>query len=126
MPSRIELLYIFELPKTPLDYFNLGFFNNWIVGFTVYEGSFFVKKSNDGCFQLKQILHANLFKAFKLVFNTNPKVTIKVCIINLETVIAFFSYWGHHPLIGLKNIQYLNWLTNLRHSVRYANINIPK
>lgn len=28
MPSKIELPSIFELPKTPLDYFHLGFFNN--------------------------------------------------------------------------------------------------
>lgn len=81
------------------------------------EGSFFVKKNNDGCFQLKQRLHANLFEAFKLVFNTNRKVTIDKGLYNqfgvsskkdIQTVIDFFSYSGHHPLIGLKNIQYLN------------------
>ena len=47
------------------------------------EGSFFVKRNNDGCFQLKQRLHANLFEAFKLVFNTNRKVSIKACTISL-------------------------------------------
>jgi hypothetical protein len=38
------------------------------------EGSFFVKKKNDGCFQLKQRIHVNLFEAFKLVFETNRKI----------------------------------------------------
>ena len=135
MPSKKELSSLFELPKTPLDYLNLVFFNNWIVGFTMSEGSFFVKKNNDGCFQLKQRLHANLFEAFKLVFYTNRKVTVDQGLYNqfgvsskkdIQTVIDFFSYSGHHPLIGLKNIQYLNWLTNLRNGVRYANLNFPK
>lgn len=52
---------LFKLPKTSSDYVNLGFFRNWVVGFTVYEGSFFVKKNNDGCFQLKQRMHVLLF-----------------------------------------------------------------
>lgn len=47
----------FELPKTSLDYTKLPFFRNWIVGFAMSEGSFFVKSNNDGCFQLKQRVH---------------------------------------------------------------------
>lgn len=99
------------------------------------EGSFFVKKNNDGCFQLKQRLHTNLFEAFKLVFNTNRKVSLDKGLYNqfavssvkdIQTVINFFSYSGHHPLVGLKNIQYLKWLINLRNSARYANLNFPK
>lgn len=99
------------------------------------EGSFFVKNNNDGCFQLKQRLHLNLFDAFKLVFNTNRKISVDKGLYNqfavssikdIQTVINFFSYSGHHPLIGLKNIQYLKWLIILRNSVRYANLNFPK
>ena len=80
------------------------------------EGSFFVKKNNDGCFQLKQRLHTNLFEAFKLVFNTNRKVNVDKGLYNqfavsslkdIQTVVNFLSYSGHHPLVGLKNIQYL-------------------
>lgn len=80
------------------------------------EGSFFVKNNNDGCFQLKQRLHTNLFEAFKLVFNTNRKVSVDKGLYNqfavsslkdIQTVINFFSYSGHHPLVGLKTIQYL-------------------
>jgi hypothetical protein len=32
------------------------------------SGSFFIKINNDGCFQLKQRVHSNLFEAFKLIF----------------------------------------------------------
>ena len=98
-------------------------------------GSFFVKKNNDGCFQLKQRLHTNLFEAFKLVFNTNRKVSVDKGLYNkfavsslkdIQTVLNFFSYSGHHPLVGLKNIQYLKWLINLCNSARYANLNFSK
>ena len=51
---------IFEIPKNPFDYTLLHFFRNWIVGFTCSEGSFF-KSNNEGCFQLKQKIHYNLF-----------------------------------------------------------------
>jgi hypothetical protein len=65
---------VFKLPANPIDYVNLPFFKNWIVGFTISEGSFFVKGNNDACFQLKQRLHVILFDAIKLIFNTNRKI----------------------------------------------------
>lgn len=79
------------------------------------EGSFFIKKNNDGCFQLKQRVHVMLFEAFKLVFETNRKITTDKDIYNqfsvssksdIQRVINFFSFSGYHPLIGLKGIQY--------------------
>lgn len=80
------------------------------------EGSFFVKKNNDSCFQLKQRVHVMLFEAFKLVFETTRKIETENNLYNqfsvsskadIQTVINFFSFSGLHPLIGLKNIQYL-------------------
>ena len=127
-----------NLPQTPSEYLNLSFFKNWIVGFTLAEGSFFIKKNNDGCFQLKQRLHANLFEAFKLVFETNRKIEVSytekgtynqfsVCSkSDVQKVINFFSFSGFHPLTGLKGIQYFKWLTDLRNSSRYSNLNFPK
>jgi hypothetical protein len=97
------------------------------------EGSFFVKKNNDGCFQLKQRIHILLFEAFKLVFETNRKIDTEKHLYNqfsvcskadIQRVINFFSFSGFHPLIGLKSIQYLNWLDLLRNSSRY-NLNFP-
>ena len=125
---------LIELPKTALDYINLPFFKNWIVGFTVAEGSFFIKQNNDGCFQLKQRIHVQLFEAFKLLFNTKRKILTEQNMYNqfsvssntdIQTVINFFSFSGLHPLIGLKSIQYLKWLNNLRNSSRYTNLNFP-
>lgn len=133
--NKEEIFVHSELPKKSLDYINLPFFKNWLVGFTTAEGSFFVKANNDGCFQLKQIIHVELFEAFKLVFNTNRKIGIEKSLFfqfsvsstkDIQTVINFFSFSGLHPLTGLKNIQYLNWLNTLSNSQRYKNLNFPK
>lgn len=135
IPAREDIPTIFELPKTALDYANLAFFKNWIVGFTMSEGSFFVKKNNDGCFQLKQRVHVMLFEAFKLVFETTRKIDTEKGLYNqfsvsskadIQKVIDFFSFSGHHPLVGLKGIQYLRWLIDLRNSSRYGNLNFPQ
>ena|GEM_PF-1521084 len=132
---RKEIPVLFELPKTALDYLNLHFFKNWIVGFTQAEGSFCVKANNDGCFQLKQRIHVLLFEAFKEIFKTSRKIETDKCKYNqfsvcsktdIQTVINFFSFSGFHPLIGLKGIQYLKWLTKLRNSSRYCNLNFPQ
>ena len=45
---------------------------------------------------------------------------------DVQKVINFFSFSGLHPLTGLKNIQYFKWLTNLKNSYRYRNINFPQ
>ena len=129
-----EIPTIFELPKTAIEYISLDFFKNWLVGFTNAEGSFCMKKNNDGCFQLKQRIHLQLFEAFKLIFNTKRKITIEMdryiqfsvsSKTDIQTVINFFSFSGLHPLIGLKNIQYFKWLKILQNSIRYKNLNLP-
>ena len=111
-----ELPLYFELPKTALDYLNLHFFKNWLVGFTQAEGSFCIKANNDGCFQLKQRIHVLLFEAFKLIFQTSRKIETEKCKYNqfsvsskkdIQAVINFFSFSGYHPLIGSKCTQYL-------------------
>ena len=127
IPERFNLV-------NAADYAKLSFFKNWIVGFTMAEGSFFIKSNNDGCFQLKQRIHTSLFESFKLVFNTNRKIEIENNMYNqfsvsskadVQTVINFFSFSGLHPLIGLKGITYLKWLNDLKSSNRYGNLNYP-
>lgn len=134
IPSKNNIPTFFKLPETALDYINLHFFKHWVVGFTVAEGSFLMKKNNDGCFQLKQRIHIQLFESFKLLFNTNRKIIVENNKYNqfsvssktdVQKVINFYSFSGYHPLIGLKGIQYLNWLTNLRNSSRYKDLNFP-
>jgi len=98
------------------------------------EGSFFLKKNNDGCFQLKQRMHTNLFESFKLVFSTDRKIETERGLYNqfgvsskkdVQKVIDFFSFSGLHPLVGLKGIQYIKWLSSLHESARYKSLNFP-
>ena len=65
------------------------------------------------------------------MFNTNRKISTEKGIYNqfavsskddIQIVINFFSFSGFHPLIGLKGIQYLNWLDDLCNSTRYSNL----
>ena len=132
--NKIDIPFVYEIPEKPLDYTYLPFFKNWIVGFTCSEGSFFVKSNNDGCFQLKQRIHINLFEAFKLIFNTNRVIDTSnnysqfgvSSKSDIQKVINFFSFSGLHPLIGLKYIQYMKWLDNLHKSSRYAKLIYPE
>ena len=135
IPNINNISSIFKLPDTASDYLNLKFFRNWVVGFTNAEGSFLIKANNDGCFQLKQRTHVQLFEAFKLLFNTNRNVGIEknrfiqfsvTSKKDIQKVIDFFSFSGLYPLIGYKNIQYFKWLTDLQSSFRYRNLNFPK
>jgi len=123
-----------EMVTSPSDYLNLPFFFNWIIGFTLAEGSFFIKSNNDGCFSLKQRIQLNLFEAFKLVFDSNRKITVEKDMYqqftvssksDIQKVINFFSFSGHHPLIGLKGISYFKWLNDLKKTVRYKNLKFP-
>lgn len=133
---------VFNLPDSAADYLNLKFYSNWLVGFTVAEGSFLIRKNLDACFQLKQRMHLTLFESFKLLFDTNSKIQTAGRTAgrqeqnmfhqftvsskkDIQKVINFFSFSGHHPLIGLKSIQYLNWLDSLKKSFRYKNLNFP-
>ena len=121
---------------TSEDYLKLSFFKNWLVGFTNAEGSFHMKKNKDGCYSLKQRIHLNLFEAVcKLLFKTKRSICIEndkyaqfavSSKLDVQKVIHFFSFSGLHPLIGLKNIQYLKWLIDLQNSSRYKNLNFPK
>ncbi len=130
----INILSMNQKLNSPEDYINLPFFNNWIVGFTIAEGSFFIKFNNDGCFHLRQRLHLLLFQAFNLKFQTNRKIGLDKSLYNqfsvsskadIQKVITFFSYSGHHPLLGYQLMRYENWLSNLRISKRYGDLIYP-
>jgi len=132
IPVNISLIN--QVLNKAEDYINLPFFNNWIVGFTIAEGSFLIKCNNDGCFQLRQRLNSLLFQAFKLKFKTNRKISLEEGLYHqfslssktdIQKVINFFSYSGHHPLLGYQLMRYENWLSNLRLSKRYQDLIYP-
>lgn len=140
IPDTNNIPSLSVLPDNALDYTKLDFFNNWIVGFTIAEGSFLIKSNGDGCFQLHHREDKVLFEALKLVFDTNRKIGLTKDSINInnkdvynmfsvsslsdiQKVINFFSFSGHHPLLGHQSLRYNKWLLDLRNSKRYANLN---
>ena len=93
---------------------------------------FFNKEEFWLCFQIKQRLHFELFKAFQLLFNTTRKITIENKLYaqfgvsskkDIQTVIDFFSGCEECTLLGNKQIQYKNWLMHLKSSKRYSKLN---
>lgn len=131
--SNIKVPSFNTLPTTAVDYTLLPFFLNWIVGFTISEGSFFNKKNGDYCFSLRQRSHPNLFEAFKIIFKTQVKISndsqysmfIVTSKKDIQTVINFFSSSNLHPLLGNKLTQYNKWIEGLKSSSRYCNIQFP-
>jgi hypothetical protein len=123
-----------NLPETAKDYCELPFFQNWIVGFTIAEGSFFVKINNDICFSLRQRSHKLLFEAFKIIFDTNTKIEIREghskffvsSVKDIQKVVEFFSFSDLHPIVGYKLTQYNKWINQIRESSRYSHIKLPQ
>lgn len=125
---------VYKLPETAEGYCKLDFLPNWIVGFTLAEGSFYIKNNNDICFSLKQRTHKLLFESFKITFDTKvsldnsggySKFTVS-SIRDIEKVVKFFSFSNLHPLVGYKLTQYNNWIEKIKESPRYKRIKLPK
>lgn len=133
VPENLSPYYL-PLSKTE-DYLNLNFFDNWIVGFTIAEGSFLIKNNQDACFQLRQRMNPILFESLKLRFNTKRKIGIdgnnmyyQLSVSSkedIQRVIDFFSLSYNHPLLGLKLISYEKWLIYLKNSKRYKDLHYP-
>nr|YP_008474815.1 hypothetical protein [Ogataea polymorpha]AGS44033.1 hypothetical protein [Ogataea polymorpha] len=110
-----------------------SFFNNWLIGFTIGNGSFLIKKNGDACYQLKQknnynlLLDINNYFDFKYInIFTNRKIYNQLTISsvnNITTIINFFNDSNNnHPLLGSKLTSYNNWLLKLNLNSRYKSI----
>lgn len=129
-----------------LDNFNsLWYFNNWLVGFTMAEGSFLKKVNKDLCFKLKQKNNFILFENILVYFGTSQKLSINKgkyveyslsSIKDVQSIVYFFSYnnfvtkpkINNYPTVnlrGLKLITYTKWLVNIKESTRYNKIILP-
>lgn len=116
------------------NFIKLDYFNNWLVGFTMAEGSFLIKKNKDICFQLKQKYNLELFNNITLFFNTTRKLNInknKYIQFNvsskndIQNIINFFSFSNNQPLLGNKLISYNKWLFTIKNSIRYKELKTP-
>jgi hypothetical protein len=101
------------------DIINLDYFNNWLIGFTMAEGSFGIKTNGSAFFQIKQKGEENyeIIKAICLAIAKRGAKPIKAdsanCYqltlsskVDIEKVIKFFSFSDNHSLFGYKLKQY--------------------
>lgn len=121
VPKNIYIKY-----KSDLNYKNLFYFKNWIVGFVITEGSF-LKNKKYCYFILKPNNNLNLIIAIKSFFCDNMNLDFVISSKkDIQKVINFFSFEGNFPLLGLKLIQYESWLITLKNTSKYKKLNFPK
>jgi LAGLIDADG endonuclease len=134
--TSVNIPNLFPFPTSSLDLSLLPFFNNWIVGFTIAEGSFYIKSQGSYHFNIPQRggdNHLVLFDAFNLAFGTSKNVKAEEYITfhlstikELEAAVRFFSFSGLHPLLGLKLFKYQKWVESIRNSSgQLSKINLP-
>ena len=133
-----DILYTSSLESFASRY--VDYFDNWIVGFTEAEGSFYFVKD--------PIAHSNLRAEFRLSQNDNYilldlirnrlKLKREVCLTSnskhhyyiiatsidtIQNVIQFFNNPKLVKLKGLKYLKYKLWLKGIKSMIRYKNLN---
>lgn len=119
-------------------YLELDYFHDWIIGFTIAEGSFGLKNNGSAFFQIRQtgIEAYDIIKAICLVIAKREAYIIKPdrsdsyqlslsSKKDIQSVIDFFSSVKNHELIGYKLIQYNIWISKLKTTTRYKNLIFP-
>lgn len=117
------------------DLVNFSFFPDWVIGFTIAEGSFGHKSNGSAFYQIKQKGLENyvLIKAICLTIAGREAKPIKAdasdCYqltlsskLDVQKVVDFFSSPANYPLSGYKLKQYNVWIRWLRESVRYQSL----
>lgn len=113
---------------------NLDYFSNWIVGFTVAEGSFGIKSNGSAFYQIKQkgIENYSIIKAISLlIVGKDPNLKAEypdyyqLSLSSKSDVQKVVNFFSSGELYGYKLIQYKRWLEAIRSSKRYKEIRIP-
>lgn len=117
------------------DLVSLSFFADWVVGFTIAEGSFGHKSNGSAFYQIKQKGLENyvLIKAICLIIAGREAKPVKAdtadCYqltlsskLDVQKAVDFFSSPANYPLSGYKLEQYNVWIAGLRKSARYHSL----
>ena len=135
--EKINKLFIESNKKLGFkDIINLPYFYNWLVGFTIAEGSFHIKaigtyhysivQSGIENYQIIKAIHYFIKGAESLNYEIKPENS-KVYRISfsskkdLKFIIDFFE---NNNLLGLKKIQYDNWKINVISRINYSASNV--
>lgn len=125
------------LSTSPHALVKLDWFGDWLIGFTMAEGSFGMKTVGSAFYQLKQTGDENVYllKAACLIITGREAYPIKPDAVDsyqlslssksdVEKVVSFFSSSSYHTLYGYKRSQYKLWLITLKNSSRYCYIRL--
>lgn len=107
--------------NNPIDILrNVWYFKDWLVGFVVAEGSFFIQANKGISFSVSQKGNKILMEAIHLLFEPTRAIyyskdkdisLVRMSSVkDVEKVIKFFSFENHYPLIGFKKDSYEIWL----------------
>jgi len=136
LPDEIPNYSTLDLNKPEDILQNVLYFKDWLVGFVVAEGSFFVQANKEISFSIGQKENSNLMQAIHMFFGpsralyyskkTDVYLVRMTSVNDIQKVINFFSFGNHYPLIGYKKDCYLIWLDSLKASNRYKNLKFPE
>lgn len=130
-----ELLYTSSLKDINIDYFE-----NWIVGFTEAEGSFYFVKDNkdpnsnlraefriskNDNFMLLDLIRNHLKLKREVCLATNSKDHYYIVATSIDTIQNVIQFFNNPKLVKLKGLKYLKyklWLKGIKSTIRYKNI----
>ena len=125
------------VPMVCGELINLDWFADWVIGFTMAEGSFYFKAKGGAFFSIRQkgLVNFEIIKAICILVANRPCRPIKAdtgdnyklelsSVADINRVLLFFSSptSNLHPLMGYKLIQYNDWLTKLQTLPRYFSL----
>lgn len=131
-----------EILKSPPQWqteslLKLDFFSDWVIGFTIAEGSFGIKSNGSAFYSIKQkgSNNYNIIKAICCLITKKEPKPIKpdsadcyqltlTSKLDIQLVLDFFSATGN-SLYGYKFEQYKLWVEKLKISNRYENLKFP-
>ena len=104
-----------------MDIINLPYFNNWLTGFTIAEGSFHIKAKGQAHFSIVQsgIENYQIIKAIHYfcakgkdslnhqIKAENSKV-YRISFSAKKDLLFIIKFFDSNPLLGLKKLQYDN------------------
>ena len=120
--NEIDNLFIKSNKKLEFtDIINLPYFNNWLVGFTMAEGSFHIKAKGYAHYSIVQsgIENSQIIKAIHYFIKGPDSLNYQIKPENLKVYRISFSskkdlnfiinFFNINNLLGLKKLQYDNW-----------------
>jgi len=118
-----------------LELLALPYFDHWLVGFTVTEGSFGIKPSDGSAFfSISQTLEPNLIEAiqqrfgFSYTINPNKDGSYELqttSVAGIQAIIDFYTSPDVFTLRGYKLEQFKRFCSNIQTIPRYRNVRVP-